>query len=193
MLAYLEWLALYAGIAVGSHVAHASTLVNCSAGNPAGSYYSSSDSTGNGAWQNTGVYMQPFIQGPPNGSGILIWKSPIGNGAGYAIISVGGTAAAGSGAIVLRAPNGVSVFGTMVTSGLSTFQAGVNMSGTRISNLAPRHGISTKHGRRQRFTALWPGQQHGERTWRRGNCGCQWGAGFSLLHYAEPLIPAWEV
>lgn len=45
----------------------------------------------------------------------------------------------------------------------------------------PRHGISTKHGRRQRFTALWPGQQHGERTWRRGNCGCQWGAGFSLL------------
>ena len=137
MLAYLEWLALYAGIAVGSHVAHASTLVNCSAGNPAGSYYSSSDSTGNGAWQNTGVYMQPCIQGPPNGSGILIWESPIGNGAGYAVISVGGTAAAGSGAIVLSAPNGVSVFGTMVTSGLSTFQAGVNMSGTRISNLAP--------------------------------------------------------
>jgi uncharacterized low-complexity protein len=73
------------------------------------------------------------------GSGVLIGENNSGNGGvngSTAYVTVGKTAYNGAGAVTLYGPSGIALRGATTTTGTATFQAGANMSSTRISSLA---------------------------------------------------------
>ncbi|CAG4898710.1 ESPR-type extended signal peptide-containing protein [Paraburkholderia gardini] len=73
------------------------------------------------------------------GSGVVMSEYNSGNGGvsgSSAYITVGQTAYNGAGVVTLYGPGGITLRGDTTTTGTATFQAGADMSGTKIVNVA---------------------------------------------------------
>lgn len=121
--------------------AFAGGIVNCNPASPAGSYYSLTNVV-NGAWttvSQNGSNVQPAGCSNTSGnSGIILNEASQSfldpNSAYLAVGKTYDNSTAGT--IKLYGPNGILLQGATTTTGLATFQAGADMSNTKIANLA---------------------------------------------------------
>ncbi|MGF6595910.1 autotransporter adhesin [Paraburkholderia sp. GAS448] len=134
---------LGAGAVSFAPAAFAGSIVNC-AGNGTEAASSQWVDAGTGkAWDGTKWGAATGSLGGANcggGSGVIIEEENSGNNdvnnGSTAYIMVGKLASSDAGSITLYGPAGITLRGATTTTGAATFQAGADMSGTGIANLA---------------------------------------------------------